>query len=236
MSVRRAEARKLDTENNADDEAVGYGKPPAATRFKPGQSGNPNGRPKKKAVATGVPHMSEERMKDIVQEEAYRTISVRDGEKLVEIPVVQAILRGVALSAAKGNAKAQKTFTDLLRVVEEDKKALHDEYIKTMIEYKIDGMKEIERCKKLGIPAPEMIPHPDDIIIDMNTGRAEVRGPMTPEDKKIWDELRKRKKSFKKSIAALEALLAKDPKNKAIADSIASERRILRMITKAIPD
>ncbi|QDC37746.1 DUF5681 domain-containing protein [Sphingobium fuliginis] len=34
----------------ADDYEVGYGKPPAATRFKPGQSGNPNGRkPKPKA-------------------------------------------------------------------------------------------------------------------------------------------------------------------------------------------
>lgn len=29
-----------------DDEAVGYGRPPRHTRFKPGQSGNPRGRPK----------------------------------------------------------------------------------------------------------------------------------------------------------------------------------------------
>jgi Family of unknown function (DUF5681) len=30
----------------ANDEAVGYGRPPAATRWKPGQSGNPRGRPR----------------------------------------------------------------------------------------------------------------------------------------------------------------------------------------------
>jgi hypothetical protein len=29
------------------DEKIGYGNPPAATRFKPGVSGNPNGRPRK---------------------------------------------------------------------------------------------------------------------------------------------------------------------------------------------
>ena len=29
-----------------DDKEVGYGKPPKATRFKKGQSGNPKGRPK----------------------------------------------------------------------------------------------------------------------------------------------------------------------------------------------
>ena len=30
-----------------DDYEVGYGKPPKHTQFKPGQSGNPRGRPKK---------------------------------------------------------------------------------------------------------------------------------------------------------------------------------------------
>ena len=30
---------------------VGYGKPPHETRFKPGQSGNPGGRPKKNAIS-----------------------------------------------------------------------------------------------------------------------------------------------------------------------------------------
>jgi hypothetical protein len=29
-----------------DPDAVGYGRPPRSTRFKPGQSGNPKGRPK----------------------------------------------------------------------------------------------------------------------------------------------------------------------------------------------
>ena len=32
--------------NRHDDDPVGYGRPPAATRFKPGRSGNPRGRPK----------------------------------------------------------------------------------------------------------------------------------------------------------------------------------------------
>jgi hypothetical protein len=34
--------------NNDDSNEVGYGNPPKATRFKKGQSGNPNGRPKNK--------------------------------------------------------------------------------------------------------------------------------------------------------------------------------------------
>jgi len=41
-------------------------------------------------------------MKTVILEEAYRTIKVRDGERTVGMPVVQAVLRSVAISAAKG--------------------------------------------------------------------------------------------------------------------------------------
>lgn len=33
--------------DNPRDDGVGYGRPPTATQFKPGQSGNPRGRPRK---------------------------------------------------------------------------------------------------------------------------------------------------------------------------------------------
>lgn len=36
----------MDAENQGTNREVGYGKPPVETRFKPGQSGNPGGRPK----------------------------------------------------------------------------------------------------------------------------------------------------------------------------------------------
>ena len=37
-------------DNDESDFPIGYKKPPLETRFKPGQSGNPSGRPKKKAI------------------------------------------------------------------------------------------------------------------------------------------------------------------------------------------
>jgi hypothetical protein len=37
------------------------------------------------------------------------------------------------------------------------------------------------------VSGPESLPHPDDIFVDMTTGRAWVRGPITPEDKEVWD-------------------------------------------------
>lgn len=37
----------MDEKNANDEEAVGYGRPPKASQFKNGQSGNPGGRPRK---------------------------------------------------------------------------------------------------------------------------------------------------------------------------------------------
>ena len=37
----------MDETNSSDDDSVGYGRPPRATQFKKGQSGNPLGRPRK---------------------------------------------------------------------------------------------------------------------------------------------------------------------------------------------
>ena len=41
--------------NDVDAEKVGYGRPPLTTRFKPGESGNPRGRPKGSKSLDGPP-------------------------------------------------------------------------------------------------------------------------------------------------------------------------------------
>jgi len=189
---------------------VGYAKPPAATRFKPGQSGNPKGRPK--GAKNKKPRLNEERFKDIILAEAYRTIKVNDGDRRVTIPMAQAVVRALAVNAAKGQHRAQHLFAELLSSTERSNKALHDAYLETMIEYKIGWEKELERRKALGVTGPDPLPHPDDIVIDMQTGEARVYGPMTKEDKLVWDELRKRLDASHEEIKELTKLAA-DPES-----------------------
>ena len=54
--------------------AVGYGKPPAHSRFTPGQSGNPKGRPKGARNRAAAPGHQENRLQSIILDEAYRGV------------------------------------------------------------------------------------------------------------------------------------------------------------------
>jgi hypothetical protein len=83
--------------------AIRYGKPPAHTRFAKGQSGNPGGRPH------GMPL---ERAKALALEEAYRTVTVKEGG--------QAILRRQVALAAKGNGPARRAVIAAVVAIEEE--------------------------------------------------------------------------------------------------------------------
>jgi len=232
--LRRLE-RRPDTPEQ--DYEVGYGKPPVASRFQPGQSGNPKGRPRgAKNRANAIPALNEERMKIVVQEEAYRSISIRDGDRLVEIPMIQAVIRSVGLNAAKGHQGSQKMFTQLLQWVERENKALSDEFLGTAIEYKRNWDEILRHRERTGATAPEPLPHPDDIVINMHTGRVEIHGPMTKEDQARWNWMREAKEEIDDAIVELEGLLKENPDIQGLRDALAFERRMRAKICTVLPD
>lgn len=203
-----------DTHKKKDpSEGVGYGRPPVAHRFKPGQSGNPRGRPR--GSQNKLPALSEERLKSIILEEAYRNIQITEGSRQVSITMAKAIVRSITVNAAKGQPRAQKLFTDLLTQTERANKAFYDEATQTMIEYKIEWEEVLAARKRLYIEAPDPIPHPDDIHIDYSTGVVTLQGPMDKKEKEKWQNLRKRSKATQAEIKELKAMLA-DPNQKAI--------------------
>ena len=159
---------------------IGYGKAPAAKRFSKGRSGNPSG--KRKDPGIELPAVNEEAMKNILREEAYRTIKINDGEREVSVPMVQAILRSLAVSAVKGQLHAQALFVRLLGTVEQQNKAMSDEWLNGPINYKAEWEKELLRRQRLHLNLPEPVPHPDDVIIDRIAGTVRIAGPDEQEE------------------------------------------------------
>ena len=90
---------------------VGYGKPPVHTRFRPGVSGNRSGRPGGGTAG---------RTKGLALQEAYRLVAVREGDKVVKLPAIQAVLRSQVALAAKGNGPAQRAVIAAVKQIEQE--------------------------------------------------------------------------------------------------------------------
>jgi Family of unknown function (DUF5681) len=98
-----------------DTYQVGYGKPPAHSRFRKGQSGNPTGqRPRPDGT---------ERLKNLMSQEAYRLLTVRDGGDIKRIAALQAVLRSQITSAVKGNVAAQRAIINAIQQLEAEPQA-----------------------------------------------------------------------------------------------------------------
>jgi hypothetical protein len=78
-----------------DDGHVGYKRPPAQTRFKPGQSGNPKGRPK-----------HARNLKTEFLEELGEIIRVREGDREMKITKQRAFVKALVAAAIKGDMRA----------------------------------------------------------------------------------------------------------------------------------
>lgn len=84
------------------DYTVGYGRPPKATQFAEGRSGNPRGRPK-----------GSKSMGDFFRDVASLKVTVTENCKTRKMPAPVYVLRRLQNDAMRGDAKALKLFLSL---------------------------------------------------------------------------------------------------------------------------
>jgi hypothetical protein len=168
---------------------VGYKQPPAHTKFQKGRSGNPKGRPKKARANKSAPTPGTLGTADsLALQEAERTIKIREGEEVREIPTIEAVFRAQAKSAISGNAFAQRDVVNRYEKAENERRRKIAEECEVWERY-------IENCRRLlaaaeakGEPPPKLFPHPDDIFLDRKKG-AFIRGPIDEEEAAMWGRL-----------------------------------------------
>ncbi len=93
--------------DDPNDDDVGYGKPPARTRFTKGKSGNPKGRQKgSKNLAT------------VVKKTVNDLVPVTENGRRRMITKLEAAVKQLVNKAASGDPKATQSLLQLMQVIE----------------------------------------------------------------------------------------------------------------------
>ena len=83
---------------------IGYGKPPKHTRFKPGQSGHPSGRPR-----------GQRNFRTAVREALQEKVAIREGDRQRKLSKMDAIIQVALTKALRGDAKGLAAIVQLAR-------------------------------------------------------------------------------------------------------------------------
>ena len=212
----------MDEDNDADDRSggdgftpdrpwdseVGYGRPPKATQFKPGQSGNPKGRPKgakTRRFASGGYNLH-----DAFRAEADRIIVVQEGDQQVEMTQLQAVLRRLMIMAMKGDLDAIRMLLRYAEQMQREDQQLHERLLEQILKYKAEAEAEVQRRQAKGITdMSDILPHPDHIDVDFVTGEVLIYGPMSPTEAAAIKAGHEALHEQRKALAQLDTL---DPK------------------------
>lgn len=169
---------KRKSTGTAKNYAVGYRKPPKSSRFKKGRSGNPGGRPKGSSTSDPFKLRNQSRFTEMALEQLSETVVVKTGEGSEELRIDEAVFRLQKSAALNGSQSAQRFIIKQGELVE---RKIEQEC--SLKQKEVEGLiaKQHTECKRaqeaLGTTYP-VVPHPNDICFNPDTGGFAILGPM----------------------------------------------------------
>lgn len=206
------------------DDNGGYGRPPKASRFRKGVSGNLLGRPRKIR-----PQTAEASIDTAYLAEARRAIRVTEGNKSNQSDTLSITVRRQAMAAISGDTKAQREFLGNLARAEAREGHRVEKLIETALDYIALCDDICDDHRRRCLPPPEFEIDPASLVIDLNARTIRL----APGIINRCDAAFRACAHFRKSLAleklALKRLLAADTSNATIArDLVFVEKLLLR--------
>jgi len=128
-------------------------------------------------------------------------MQLQEGGRIVTRTKLEAAMRSTLNEAIKGRPRAQEIVSKYLYAISKEDAALESEHTKGLIELKIWGEEEVKRRTRLGITdGPEIFPHPDNIVVNLRTGEAHIKGPMWEDEKIFFEKLEAEAEMLRKNL------------------------------------
>jgi len=158
------------------DYTVGYAKPPKATQFTKGRSGNPGGASKKvrarKADGDSSP------FDKIILDEITRPVAITENGKRKKISTFRAISRSLMIDAAKGSRSAQKLVIDRVQAAHYHQKAAATERFGLLVQYYTSRIATRNSSTPPACDDAQSWPQAVDIELDYRHCLGQVVGPI----------------------------------------------------------
>lgn len=208
----------------------GYGDPPIHSQFKPGQSGNPKGRPLGSKNKKTPRYM--DKLAEMVVNASERDVKIKENGKLVSVPMARAMFSAIEASGLRGVAKSQQLYFELVQGASRHIQARQDAVLEAAVNYKVYCRSVAESYEKAGTPRPDFFPDPDHIKIDSETGEVTMTGPLTRDD----HAKEMRYAALRKALIEVPGVFAQDDESylKWLDDNLAAHKRSFKFYEKLL--